>query len=113
LGGDKASLGAVVEAIVLLRNALDNIIFSAKADAMRLGLLGGAIWGAAGRTTAFSYGALLRMSHPRLYSEVVSTRGVSELSLSPEVALAVQNSSKNTACGFATLLRMSRVVSFC
>lgn len=90
LGGDKASVRRVVEAIVSEESSRQHHIYAQKlTDVLRT-----ARWAdpgePAGRTTAFSYGgggASSKESAQDLYSEVISTRGISDLHLSPEVGL--------------------------
>lgn len=86
LGGDKASVRRVVEAIVSEEKARQHHIYAQKlTDTLR-----SARWGSAGepvgRSEAFSYeGAPRKESVQDLYAEVTVTRGISDLYLEPEV----------------------------
>jgi hypothetical protein len=86
LGGDKASVRRVIEAIVSEEKARQHHIYAQKlTDTLR-----SARWGSAGgpveRSAAFSYESSPQKDAVQdLYSEVAATRGISELYLEPEV----------------------------
>lgn len=89
LSGDKASVRRVVEAIVSEESARQHHIYAQKlTDTLR-----SARWSNSGesvsKTEAFTYGSTAQKEPVQdLYSEIVSTRGVSDLYLAPEVNLA-------------------------
>jgi AAA+ superfamily predicted ATPase len=89
LNGDKASVRRVVEAIVSEETSRQHHIYAQKlTDTLR-----SARWSNSEaplpKTEAFTYGSAPQKEATQdLYSEVVSTRGVSDLYLSPEVNLA-------------------------